>query len=1355
MPPARNTAAGSVVPPSDEKLSGNTGKISFPEGLEEMSFELIPDTGASPAAVSEISSPLITLFGGFKTLLSGFQKLGKNPKVLMTAVVLAVLWTVLGIVNGLGKTNRLTDILSWLVFAKAGLSGGLLGLLGGVVGKGLVGAGYGSLFTGGAKRFGAGMKGAFPGKGMGLGNFLFGFGLAGLVYVFTAGRFGRGGSMAGISGLFLSLGAITSKSGFIHSFAASLSAGSGPNGSKSVSSERYKSFLCGSAGGFALFAALSGIFGIRETGAAWYIILILLLIAGIVLMRITNNKKGAGKASAFLSALVLFLMQAGLFLLPVQASENENTGYWELVGHYDRTSDSLVREMKGYEEVLKGSASTGFYVVNTVTSDGYRFSYTSLDDRHHNGTSCKGEYGDATWTFSPLPPARLNPGEDYAIEADVTGSCSGHIVGVSAQVMISYLFAEDSNSYTYFRSADNKYVIVPSEIRQNEGNSGSIGAYVGPFNGVFSAKIPEGNASQFGGQDNFYIRFHINSGSCYIDTYYHYRWVDTTAAAVGAENKAESEEAGSDDVDTDGTEDTGEEPGNESEEESTVPGFIIQEEETDAEINPGEDAGTNIISLIITGLIGIAAGAAAAGASSEDEENNKKSYRMHIYKEFGDTIRPGEQVQVYARIAEIVDGIEYDRPQLSKDIEIRSHDEVFITEMYGGLAGSYKCADVRINPELETSNEGVIDFIYRGEGGIFINKVTFKAKMPEIIFYQENMALAAKDERGGEVCFTVDGLDPEKTKIELRFTEGESYVTELVRAVEEGTEKVIPGTYYACLADINEDEGEPGTYALHKLEVRASDGKYTAVGEFPVFRVTLGLYIGAEMLNCYRIPKESAAGKDAWELEASDFDISCTRVPAMVVCVNEKEHCMYYKPAKPKFTLTPLDPEDSLTKERLDGIGIEARLVDAGDSIAEYVFFCSKGELTPPLRFRVRLRAEYTDDVSGRKYTSEKEVLLLSQPYRKTPSISQLEFDDKVRKWIFNARNIMEDVPGLMDQLCCEYVLMTDLFMGYDEHFGYDPIMIAQLQKNFEIGVYRARRLAKKEEQELNLLRDKIIKGDESMWRIASRSFAMVSDEYLDTWGGIAVRVALGFFTGGVSEVPFTAMDVNKSIDDYLENEEETPLENRTWGGILYAGAKPVVIAGAMGSVLKAAGFVAGGIKANLPAGVRFRVGRFVIGAKRAVVRKLPLKLESALKGTERAVRLVKTGMKELAHEINSYDPRIKWRAQKEAAARAAAANAAAKAQAEKDALMMRNAPRSEKGRVIDTLQQAGELDGAMKADRFKKACDNWLETRSGDAAKELRDAYFDIQKNTFAQRKNRRRDREQDEDSEPLHPDV
>ena len=34
---------------------------------------------------------------------------------------------------------------------------------------------------------------------------------------------GRGGSMAGICGLFLSLGAVTSKTGFIHSFAASLS----------------------------------------------------------------------------------------------------------------------------------------------------------------------------------------------------------------------------------------------------------------------------------------------------------------------------------------------------------------------------------------------------------------------------------------------------------------------------------------------------------------------------------------------------------------------------------------------------------------------------------------------------------------------------------------------------------------------------------------------------------------------------------------------------------------------------------------------------------------------------------------------------------------------------------------------------------------------------------------------------------------------------------------------------------------------------------------------------------------------------------------------------------------------------
>ena len=1331
-------AAAQTVQRAAAKITGFTRRIDFPEGQKQVGFELLPDAASgsgAAATISRIQNPFVTLFGGFKTLVSGFPKLFQNPKALILAIGMTVFWIVFGIIDWAGKSNLFTDILSWPIYAKGGLRGGFFGVIGGIVGKGLVGAGFSTLICGGAKRLIPGIKGIFSGEsrlfrkgGLNLGSLLLGFGLAGLFYVFTAGNAGRGGSMVGISGIFLSLSSITNKTGFIRSFASSLSARIRQGSSeKALVPQQYTSFLSGTTGGFALFTSLSGIFGLRETGFVWYIILILFIAAGIVLLLLGNKRSAAGRAAAVLAALLLFLMNSVLFSVPVRADSKEKTGYWTLEETYTEMNDALIEGARS-DLLLEGSAETGFHYRQTIIEDGYRFSYTNLDEREHGGGSCKGEFSDWVYTFSQ-PPQRIEGGTELEIEADVSCTYSWpHPLANCAQVMIACLSAPDSNGYSYFRDSDDRYVILAVErwVQEGKGTSG-YGAYIDPFHGTFKATIPKGN-SGWGYKEDLYIRFDCSGGGSYkLTTYYHYKWVDTTPAEVlPAEDSSEETEEPENEPDSEEEP----EPEKDTESESSEWEPIIQTTEEDAWVNPGEDEGTDIISLIVTGVLGTAVGAAAIGASTEDEKK-KKSFKMYIYKEFGNTIRPGERVPVYARIAEIGEGGEVDRPDLSRSIVIRNHDEVFVTEMQAALAGSYKCATVEVSPEQEVSNEGVIDFIYRGEGGVFINMVTFRVKMPEIIFYQDNMALVAKDDQGAGIGFTVDGLDPEKIDIDLRFTEGESYETELVQAVTDQDEK-IPGTYFALLADINEDPGEPGTYALHTLQVTATDGRYTAVGEFPVYRVTLGLYVGAEMLNCYRILKKSAIGKEAWDLEASDFEIAWTSVPAMVVCVNEEEHYMYYKPVQPKFTLTPLDPEDSLQQERLDGLGIEAKLVDTGDSISEYAFYCTKCFLEPPLRLRVKLHAECFDSETGEKYSCDKTVLLLSQPYQKTPTISQLEFDDKVREWLHNAQNIMEDVPGLMDQMCCEYVLMTDLWMGYDEHFGYDPILIAQLQKNFETAVFRARRLALKERQDMFLLYDKSYKHDDSMWAAISKSFAMVSEDYLDTWGGIAVRMALGMVTSGLSEVPFTAMDVNKALNDYRE---ETPLHERTWGRTLYVGLKPVIIAGAMASVFKAVGFVMGGIRANIPGSVRFRIGRYVVSANRAVIRRLPLKLQTALKKTDKAIRLVNNGLKELAHEINSYDPRVKWRAQREAAAAAKAENAAAKIQAEKDALMMRNAPRSEKGKVMDTLQQAGELDGAKKVDRFKKAVDRWNSgDRSGAAAGELRDAYFEVNKSTYAQ---------------------
>ena len=139
-------------------------------------------------------------------------------------------------------------------------------------------------------------------------------------------------------------------------------------------------------------------------------------------------------------SLVVLLIFASCVILPcfsvhVYAAEKKTTGYWKFVKSWDEQTSSLTHSGSNYNETISGSASGGFHDRSEIAADGYRFSYTSLEDRLHEG-SCNGEYGEAVFTFSPLPGATLQSGEKLGITASVSCSTSGHHVGVSGQLMI-------------------------------------------------------------------------------------------------------------------------------------------------------------------------------------------------------------------------------------------------------------------------------------------------------------------------------------------------------------------------------------------------------------------------------------------------------------------------------------------------------------------------------------------------------------------------------------------------------------------------------------------------------------------------------------------------------------------------------------------------------------------------------------------------------------------------------------------------------------------------------------------------------------------------------------------------------
>ncbi len=1015
---------------------------------------------------------------------------------------------------------------------------------------------------------------------------------------------------------------------------------------------------------------------------------------------VSKNRTIRKKAAAVIMAVSLSLLITGIFDSH-KVNAEERTGYWKYKG----------TEVVGPREQFDGATMSG-------GNGHYACTATCLDDAYldnHKG-SCKGEKISINIDIQEPPMTTLEPGQEVKMTVSATFSASNphdSLLFYTCRINCNMGTNEYHNSEIKFKTADGLDALGidrTSEANDYYGYGGHF--FVIEGDQTFRATIPDGAPGK-----TLWIRhsFHHGRGEDGIDTYYYYDWVDTTPSATPAYV------VGNDQKETDPTED-----------DDKKVDIVV---DSDAEEDPGDQDGGFIPAGIVEGwkvakdVVGVAGGAAAAVAAIALGLAAKSTkYRMVIYKDFGDTLRRGEEVLVYACILERDDkGNEKVNHELTSQISIFSHDGTFNVSEQGALAGDYKGAKVYVRRDIPSSQkEGIVSFKFTGKGGTFTNRMKFKLEMePAIIFYQENMALVAKDKKGGEIGFTVKGLDPKKTKIDLKITGGSSYAYTYVPAVTEQNEP-IPGTYFALLGDINEAEGEPGTYAIHTLKVTAYDDVDSVVGEIDIYRVSLGLNIGADMLNCFRVLKKEAAGKDVDALTDSDFDISYTKVPVMVLKVDEQAHEMYYTPVEAEIRIEPIDSDDQIMKERLDNLSIEYKLIEVKDSIAQYVFYCSKGWLEAPLRPKVRLKGRAVIQENGikKEYICEKEVMLLSQPKREYITASDIENDNQIEDWLLNMTILCYETDGLMNVLDSEFMRIDVLRDSYDEHFGYDPILIMQLKNIIDDAIYQVNMNRLMRRQELYEKMQETANADNNFWTILSKSFSMASDDYLDKWPGIAARIILGVATGGLSEVPFTAMDVNRAVNAY---NERTLLCDRTTKGKLIAGAKPVIVSAVVG------GLISGGIwglgnmvKATVPTAVKISVRNWAINASKTAIKKIPERWICASKN-------LYSFFKNTATKINSYDPRKLLYGVRKATAEANSLNAAAKGMLQKEVIAIRNAPRSFKGKVMDKLQAAGELNGAKKIDRFKKAWDRYKYDKSGKALQEVIDAGQEIMSDPFA----------------------
>ena len=161
-----------------------------------------------------------------KSALAGLGALFKHPKMLILTLVITVVQTALAYLKLLLPTSELVKYASLITFAQGGMYAGLLGAVGGVIGKGfytwfindLVFSAFKPKVPKQAKVKEPKTKGAF-------GLVLLGLGLALVVYNFMSGNASLENSVIGVTAMFASFQTLKKKNGFMVGFICSFTKG--------------------------------------------------------------------------------------------------------------------------------------------------------------------------------------------------------------------------------------------------------------------------------------------------------------------------------------------------------------------------------------------------------------------------------------------------------------------------------------------------------------------------------------------------------------------------------------------------------------------------------------------------------------------------------------------------------------------------------------------------------------------------------------------------------------------------------------------------------------------------------------------------------------------------------------------------------------------------------------------------------------------------------------------------------------------------------------------------------------------------------------------------------------------------
>jgi len=186
--------------------------------------EIVFEHNIAASGIAETTGPFKYLMNSVKGLLKNIAGITRNKKKLIFIAIITIIWVVLSILPDLGLTGMPLRALTFLTLAGSSVEQGVSGMVGTSIGKGIFAYFLTSFVTssGSFKRVGGGVKSFFRSFNIkeikSATPLLAGAGVAFVAYNFLAGSATLTNSMMGITGLFLSLRALSGKAGFLKGF---------------------------------------------------------------------------------------------------------------------------------------------------------------------------------------------------------------------------------------------------------------------------------------------------------------------------------------------------------------------------------------------------------------------------------------------------------------------------------------------------------------------------------------------------------------------------------------------------------------------------------------------------------------------------------------------------------------------------------------------------------------------------------------------------------------------------------------------------------------------------------------------------------------------------------------------------------------------------------------------------------------------------------------------------------------------------------------------------------------------------------------------------------------------------------